>query len=109
ILDRDDVVVVGFVNQIDNGCKCRTLPAARWSSHKDDAVFQIYYLLQLFGQIEITELRRSHRDHAHDNRVRSTLLENIDAKTRVAGNAERIVSRTGFFETVDCRLLITDD
>ena len=109
ILDGDDVVVVRFVDQIDDRSERRTLATAGWPSDQHDPVFDIYYLFQLFRQIEIAEVRRSHRNHAHDDRVRAALLEDIHAKTSVAGNTERQVGRAGFFETLDCRLLIADD
>ena len=41
--------------------------------------------------------------------MRAALLEDIDAETRVARNAERQVSRARLFETVERRLLIADD
>ena len=43
------------------------------------------------------------------DRVRAALLEDIHAKTRVAGSAERQVRGARFFEAIDCRLLIPDD
>ena len=104
IFDRDDVVVVRFVDQIDDRGECRTLTAAGWSSDQHDAVFDIYYLFQLFRQIEIAETRRPHRNHAHDDRVCAALLEDIDAKTRITGNAERQVCRASLFEAFERRL-----
>src|SRR6185369_5058937 len=94
IFDRDDVVVVNLVNQVDDRCQSRTLTAASWSSHQHDSVFDIYYLFQYFRQIEITKARRSHRYHAHDDRVCAALFEDVDAETRVAGHTERQVGRT---------------
>ena len=109
IFDGDDVVVVSLVDQIDNRRERGTLAASGWSSDQHDAVFDIYYLFQLFRQIEIAELRRPHRDHAHDDRVCAALLEDIDAETRVARSAERQVGRARLFEAVERRLLIADN
>src|SRR6185437_10086866 len=109
IFDGDDVVVVRLVDQVDDCREGRTLAAAGWSSDEYDAVFDIYYLFQYFGQVEIAEPRRSHRNHAHDDRVRAALFEDIYAKTRVTRSAERQVRGARFFKTINRRLLITDD
>ena len=88
IFDRDDVVVVRLVDEIDDRGEGRALTASGWSSDEHDAVFDVYYLFQYIGQVEIAEPRRPHRNHAHDDRVRAALLEDVHAKTRVAGSAE---------------------
>src|SRR5215213_4477865 len=109
ILDRHDVVVVRFVDEVDNGRQRRALATPGWSSDKHDSVLNIYYLFQYVGQIEITELRRPHRNHAHDDRVRAALLEDINAKTSVAGNTERQIRGATLFKTVEGRLLVADN
>src|ERR1044071_1492797 len=96
VLNRYDVVVMHLVDEVYDGGECGTLAAARWSSDEHDAILEIYYLFQLFRQIEIAELRRLHRNDAHDDRVAAALLEDIDTEASVAGNAERQVSGAGF-------------
>ena len=80
ILDRHDVIELLFIDQINNRCQRGTLTAACRSGNQDDAVFQLRYFPQLRWQIEIVESRRSLWDHAHDDRMRASLLENIDPK-----------------------------
>src|SRR6185436_19820263 len=109
ILDRHDVIGVNLVDEIDDGGKCRTLTTAGWSSDQHDAVFYIYYLSQLFRQIEIAEPRRSHRNYTHHDCVRAALLEDIDAKTRITRNTERKVRGAALLETFEWCGLIADD
>src|SRR6185369_17591141 len=93
IFNRDDVVVVRLVDEIDDRSERRTLATSGWSSDEHDPVFDIYYLFQYFRQIEIAEPRRPHWNHAHDDRVRAALPENIHAKTSVSGRTERNIRR----------------
>ncbi len=109
IFNRDDVVVVRFVDQIDDGGQRRTLAAAGWSSDQHNPILDIDDLLQLFRQIEVVELRRTHRDHAHDNRVGAALLEDVHAKTCFTRSTERQVGRTSLLETLSGVLLIAND
>src|SRR2546423_8961421 len=108
ILDSDDVVIMSLVDQIDDGRQRRTLAAARRPCHQHDSILDIRYFLQLLRQIEIAKARRSHRDNAHDDRVRATLLEDVDAETSIARNAEREISRACFFEAFHCSLLVSN-
>ena len=88
IFDSYDVVVVRVIDQVDDGSEGRTLAAAGWPSHQDDAVLDVGDLRELGRKIEIAERGRAHRNHAHDDRVCATLFENIDAETSVARRAE---------------------
>src|SRR5689334_9673759 len=109
VFDRNDVVVMRFVDKVDDRRESRALAAAGWASDENDAILDVRNLLQLLGKIEIAELRRTHRNHAHDDRVRAALFEDIDAETRLAGRAERQISRTSLFQTIESRLLVADD
>src|SRR5215470_596064 len=109
IFDRDDVVVVRLIDQINDGGERRALATAGRSSDEHDPVFDVYYFFQYVGQIEIAEPRRPHGNNAHDDRVRAALPKDIHAETRVAGRAERQVRGTRFFKAIDGRLLIPND
>src|ERR1044072_1644509 len=102
------MVVVRLVDEIDDRSKGRALAASGWPSNEHDAVFDIYYLFQYIRQVEIGEPRRPHRNHAHDDRVRAAVPEDIHAKTRFARSAERQIRGATPFQTVDCRLLIAN-
>src|SRR2546427_821729 len=88
IFNRDDVIELCFVDQIDDRRQRRALAAARRPGNQDDAILQFDYIAQLSGQIKVLEARRARRNHAHDDRMCTSLLENIDAKTTQTGNAE---------------------
>src|SRR5437660_7055941 len=91
ILDRDDVIKLCFVNQIDNRGERRALAAAGWTSDQHDTVLHLDNLAQLLRQTKVFEARRARRNHAHYDRVRSALLENVDTKSVYSGQAKRNV------------------
>src|SRR5437868_1337934 len=109
IFDRYDVIIMSLIYQIDNRSQRRTLATAGRTRNQHNAVFDVYDLFQLLRQVEIAETRRSHGYNTHDDRVRPTLLEDVDAETSVARNAERKVSRAGFFQSVQCYQMISDN
>src|SRR5689334_21615791 len=103
------MVVVSLIDQIDDGCERRALTTAGWSSDQHETVFDIHYLFQLFRQIEIIEPRRPHWDNTHDDGVSATLLEDVDAESRITRNAERKVCGAALFKSLEWRWLIADD
>src|SRR5687767_354585 len=50
-----------------------------------------------------------HGNHAHHNRVRAALLEDVHAEACITRSAERKIGRASFFQTVDSVLMIADD
>src|SRR5437868_9726492 len=91
ILDRDDVIKLRFVNQIDNRRERRALAAAGRTSDQHDTVLHLDNLAQLLRQTKVFEARRARRNHAHYDRVGSALLENVDSKSVYSGQAKRNV------------------
>src|SRR5947207_15810650 len=81
IFNRDDVIKLAFINQIDDCGERRTLAAAGWASHQDDTRLELDNLEQLFWQAEFLEARCPRRNHAHHDCERSALSENVDAKS----------------------------
>src|SRR5436190_6640675 len=100
IFDRDDVIELRFINQIDNRCQSRTLAAARGAGHQHDTVLNVDYLAQLFRQVEFFETRGTLWDNPHDNRMRAALLEDVYAKTTQPRDAERDISRAELVQTL---------
>src|SRR6185503_9322409 len=89
IFNRHNVVVLSFIDQIDDGRECRALSAARRSCYQYDPVLDVYDLFELFGQVEVAKLRRVHRDDSHHDRMSAALLENVNSKASITGYAER--------------------
>src|SRR2546423_13420927 len=88
IFNRDDVIKLAFINQIDNRGERGTLAAAGWASHQDDTGLELDNLEQLLRQTEFLEARWPRRNHAHHDCERSALFENVDAKSIYPGQAE---------------------
>src|SRR5215213_328019 len=109
IFDGYDVIVVRLIDQIDNRRQRRALTTSGWSSDEHNTVFYIYYFFQYIGKVEIAKLGRPHGNHAHDDRVRAALLEDIHAEPSIAGNAERQVCGACLFKAFERRRLISDN
>src|SRR2546421_2240746 len=88
IFNRDDVIKLAFINQVDDCGERGALAAAGWASHQDDTGLELDNLEQLLRQTEFLEARWPRRNHAHDDCVGSALLENVDAKSVYPGQAE---------------------
>src|SRR5690242_21934576 len=95
VFDRYDVIVVSLIYQIDNSSQCRTLATAGRTRNQHNAVFDVYDLFQLLRQVVIAETRQSHGYNTHDDRVRPTLLEDVDAETSVERSAKRKLGASG--------------
>src|SRR5260370_24891185 len=89
VFDGNYVIKLRLVNQIDDGRQGRTLSTARRAGHQDDPVLKLNYVAQLWGQIKVLESRRPVRNDAHDDRVGSSLFEDIHAKAAQPRHAER--------------------
>src|SRR6266849_8366885 len=79
VFDGDDVIELGFVDQIDNGRQRGTLAAAGRPGHQDDPIFQFDDIAQLAWQVEVFEVRRLRWYDAHNDRIRAALLKDVDA------------------------------
>ena len=86
ILDREDVIRAGLVDQIDDRRERRRLARSGRPGDEHDAVLQRHDVGQHRRQIEIGERRDPRRDHAHDDRVAAALTEDVDAKARPLGS-----------------------
>jgi len=75
------VVVLRLVNEIDDGGERRALAAARGAGHEHDTVLDLDDVAHLLGQIEIREVWRPRRNHAHYDGVGAALLEDVYAKS----------------------------
>src|SRR5260370_41813066 len=109
VFDGDDVIELRLVDQIDDRSQRGTLAATGRPGHQHDPVFQFADLAQLGWQVEIFKAWRPRRDDAHDDRMRASLLKNVDPKAAQAGNTEREVGRTDLLETLRCFFVAADD
>src|SRR5438477_12811062 len=109
IFNRDDVIELRFIDQIDDGCESRTLATAGWTGHQHDTGLQLDNLEQLLRQTKIFEARRPRRDHAHYDCIRSALLENVDAKSIYPGQAERNIDRAHRLKIFGCLGVVAND
>src|SRR5258708_3626715 len=109
VFDGDDVIELRLVDQIDDRRQRGTLAATGRPGHQHDPVFQFADLAQLGWQVEIFKAWRPRRDDAHDDRMRASLLKNVDPKAAQAGNTEREVGRTDLLETLRCFFVAADD
>src|SRR5690349_4670825 len=89
IFNRDDVVVLCFIDQIDDRGERGTFAAAGRAGNEHDPILQLDDVAQLRRQIEILKSRRPFRNHTHYDRMRSALFEYVDAKTTETRNTER--------------------
>src|SRR5436309_1958049 len=89
IFDRDDVIELRFIDQIDDCRERRTLAAAGWTSDQHDPGLHIDNLAQLLWQTKIFETRRPWRNHAHDDGVGPSLPKNIHTESIYPRQAER--------------------
>src|SRR2546430_10700980 len=88
IFNRDNVVVLGFINQIDDGCERRTLAAAGGTSDQHDTGLHLDDLAQLLRQTKVFEARRPRRNNPHHNCIGAALSEDVDAKSVYPGRSE---------------------
>src|SRR5262245_21899951 len=82
ILDGDDVVVLLFVDDVDDGGLRGALARAGRTSYQHQAIAKLGDITQLRRQTERLERRNVSWDNPHDNRIDATLLKYVDAKTR---------------------------
>src|SRR5918995_4320297 len=99
IFDSHNVVVLSFIDQINNRSQRRALATAGRSSHQHDPVLNIDDLFKLFRKIKVTELWRMHGDHAHHDGVGAPLLKDVHSKARFARSTEGEISGTSLFQT----------
>src|SRR2546421_12160172 len=89
IFNRDDVIELRFIDQIDDGCEGGTLATAGWTGHQHDTGLQLDNLEQLLRQTKIFEARRPRRYHAHYDLIRPALREDVDPELICPRQAER--------------------
>ena len=64
IFDRDDVIELRVINEIDDSCERGTLAASRGTGNQDDAILEFGNFTKLWRQIEFFETRRLLRNRA---------------------------------------------
>ena len=109
VFDRDDVIKLCLINQIDHCRQRRALATAGRAGNQDNPVFQFSYFPQLLRQVEVFEGRRTRWNHAHHDRVGAALLKNVHAKAIKARQAERDIRRAIFFQALGRHFLLADD
>src|SRR5436853_5615759 len=98
ILNRDDMVVLGFIDQINDGCESGALAAAGGTSHQYDTGLHIDNFAQLLRQTKVFEARRPRRDHPHHNCMSAALSEDVNAKSIDPRKAKRNIDRAQSLE-----------
>ena len=80
IFDRDDVVVLFLVDDVDDCCLSRALAGTGRASNEDKAVAKLGDIGQMRGQAEGFECGNVRRNYAHHDRIDATLLKDIDTE-----------------------------
>ena len=81
IFDRHHVIVLRFVNDVDDCGERGTFAGTRRSRNEHQAVFQLGNICQLGRQSQSRQRRYVGRNNAHHDRIHTALLKNIAAKT----------------------------
>src|SRR5258707_4405020 len=101
VFDGNDVIELCLVNEIDHSGQRRTLATSGRAGYQHNPILQFDNIAQLLGQIKVLKARRARRNHAHDNRVSPSLLENIDTKPAQSGDPEGKIGRAVCLQTLD--------
>src|ERR1044071_9949605 len=80
IFDRDHVVVLLFVDDVDECGLGRALAGTGWTSNEHKAVAQLGDIGQMRWQAESLERGDVSRNHAHHDGVNAALLKDIHAE-----------------------------
>src|SRR5215207_4157317 len=80
IFDRNNMVVLLLVDDVDYGRLSRTLTGTGWTSYQYQAIPKLRNLVQWLRQTQRLQGGNVSRDHPHDDGVDTSLLEYIDAK-----------------------------
>src|ERR1700741_1118014 len=94
IFDGYDVVVLLFINQVNDRGLGGTLSRTGWTSHQDQTVSQFGNLRQLVRKTQRLDRGNVGGNHAHDNGIDTALLKDIDAKARARRERVAEVSST---------------
>src|SRR5688500_3959763 len=82
IFDRDNVILLLFVDDVDDGGLGGALARAGWSSDEHEAVAEFGDIREVRRKAERFQRRDFGRDDAHHDRVDAALLKDIYAKSR---------------------------
>src|SRR6185436_3210735 len=91
IFNRNDMVELRLINEIDDCSERRALSASGWTSDEHQPVLYVDDLLQLGWQVKVVEVGWIGGNNTHDDGVSASLLEDIHTKPRLARSAERKV------------------
>src|SRR4029450_6193191 len=92
ILDCDNVVVLRFVDQVDNCRERGALSTAGRTGNENNSILDLSDILKLFRKVEVFEVRRFPGNNPHHYRVSASLFEDIHAKARLTRRTEGNVS-----------------
>ena len=93
VFDGDDVLGAGLVDEVDHRGERRRLARAGRAGHQHDAALERGDLGQGRRQAEILQGRHLGGDHAHHDRERAALAEDVDAKAGAVARDVRQVAR----------------
>src|ERR1044072_345522 len=82
IFDRDDMVVLLLVDDVDDCGLSRALAGTGWTSHEHEAVAKLGDIGQMRRQPESLQSGNVRRNDAHYDGVNAALLEDIHAEAR---------------------------
>ena len=109
ILDGQDVIGPGLVDQIDDRRQRRRLAGSGRPGDEHDAVLQRRDVGQRRRQVELGERRDLRRDDAHDDREAAALAKDVDAKARPLGQRVGEVAGALFLERAQRDRVVADD
>src|SRR5436189_4994882 len=93
ILNRENVIGMQFVDQINNRCQRRRLSRASWPCHQHNTIAQPSDIMQLHRQIQLLEGRNFAGNYPHHDDTSTALHEGIDAESRCSSQAVRDITR----------------
>src|SRR5213075_1717252 len=93
--DGDDMVAILAIDLVYDGRKRRGLAGSRWPRKQHYAVLQVRDVADLRRQVEAFDGRNISRNHAHNDRNRAALLEDVHPKTHPARQRIADISRPG--------------
>ena len=86
IFQRNNMVRIFLVDDMNQGCKCRGLTASGRPCHKNQASLTGGHIDYFLRDSESTRLRDFKRQTPHNRSICSSLLKYIDTKTSHTGN-----------------------
>ena len=81
IFDSHHVIVLWFINDVDDGRQGWALARSGGSRNQDQAIAQVSNLSKLWGKDKWTKRGDVGGDNPHYDGINAALLKNVDAKT----------------------------